>query len=733
MWACYCPSHGHINLPTSQSLDFDLLRINFFVEDPDLFATFEGQNILNTQVNHQPILPNTKYKIGDNTIVTFKSGTNLHIFKLDFNFNFPEAGGLPLNLGEDELSEDDELDDDDEFDNENHNNNLLLDYFQTAFLSNQNTPHTKKQENEIIDLENEDTFSNNSHNPAVVKETSFEEDLNSLIQLFPECKEEYIRDQLRLNNHPGRVETVANILLENNYPKKEAPKQPVAVQKKEEPINYENHAKYISSPLYQDNATNFLASFFNLFPMHIIKQTLRKYNYHLYPSFKNLMQLKEQYIDKKVQCPFKLLVNRRKPNVLKHLDSTFENERDFVEEEFKVEFVKHKIESTGEQLPLFECPCCFEELEFKDMTECNNGHIFCKICAKKSVKATLEGGKSKITCLEPTCEATFSLSEIKNFLDEKTFKFYEKKAQFDELKQLGDPNLCYCPFCDFAMIIENPEERVFTCINNECLKESCRLCKLESHIPLSCEEYKTQKSLNLQNTVAEKMTEALLCHCPVCSLPLVKQDGCNKIKCPCGQTICFICKKAIAGYNHFGVPPLCPLQADTDFINAKNVNNAKRQAITQLLQEHPSLKVNLDKELPDLPEIQTNKPIPNPAPQADANILRQQALELNRIQREAHIRRRGGAPPVNVIFRPPPAQRIHQQVQRARPQRGNNRINHVIANDVHLPRMDQANPFNPNPRFDQVNRALMHLAELLGDTPAPLADANRRNFRGRGF
>jgi TRIAD3 protein (E3 ubiquitin-protein ligase RNF216) len=38
---------------------------------------------------------------------------------------------------------------------------------------------------------------------------------------------------------------------------------------------------------------------------------------------------------------------------------------------------------------------------------------------------------------------------------------------------LGD-QLSHCPFCDFAIILENEQERVFRCLNSECLKASCR-------------------------------------------------------------------------------------------------------------------------------------------------------------------------------------------------------------------------------------------------------------------
>ena len=44
-----------------------------------------------------------------------------------------------------------------------------------------------------------------------------------------------------------------------------------------------------------------------------------------------------------------------------------------------------------------------------------------------------------------------------------------------------------CPFCDFGAIVENDDDKEFRCQNKECQIVSCRKCRVESHIPLSCE------------------------------------------------------------------------------------------------------------------------------------------------------------------------------------------------------------------------------------------------------
>ena len=40
--------------------------------------------------------------------------------------------------------------------------------------------------------------------------------------------------------------------------------------------------------------------------------------------------------------------------------------------------------------------------------------------------------------------------------------------------------------------------------------------------------------------------------CPACNMAISKTEGCNKMVCRCGQYFCYICGKAIDGYDHFG-------------------------------------------------------------------------------------------------------------------------------------------------------------------------------------
>lgn len=75
-----------------------------------------------------------------------------------------------------------------------------------------------------------------------------------------------------------------------------------------------------------------------------------------------------------------------------------------------------------------------------------------------------------------------------------------------------------------------------------------RLCKELNHVPLKCDEVKTDAA---RLFLEEKMTEALVRKCYKCGRTFFKEEGCNKMTCVCGALMCYICDKPVKGYDHF--------------------------------------------------------------------------------------------------------------------------------------------------------------------------------------
>jgi len=95
----------------------------------------------------------------------------------------------------------------------------------------------------------------------------------------------------------------------------------------------------------------------------------------------------------------------------------------------------------------------------------------------------------------------------------------------------------------------------FVCQNKRCGRASCMVCHkawIDVHV---CYE---SSLIALRTQVEQAMSMAIKRVCPKCSTAFVKTEGCNKLTCPCGYKMCYVCRQDIgaktgphAGYQHF--------------------------------------------------------------------------------------------------------------------------------------------------------------------------------------
>ncbi|KAK1827608.1 putative E3 ubiquitin-protein ligase ARI4 [Podospora conica] len=95
----------------------------------------------------------------------------------------------------------------------------------------------------------------------------------------------------------------------------------------------------------------------------------------------------------------------------------------------------------------------------------------------------------------------------------------------------------------------------FSCDNPQCGRASCLDCKKEWEDIHVCNE---SSLVALRTQVEQAMSMAIKRVCPRCNMSFVKLTGCNKLVCPCGYKMCYVCRKDIggtdgpdAGYRHF--------------------------------------------------------------------------------------------------------------------------------------------------------------------------------------
>src|SRR5579871_2913090 len=91
-------------------------------------------------------------------------------------------------------------------------------------------------------------------------------------------------------------------------------------------------------------------------------------------------------------------------------------------------------------------------------------------------------------------------------------------------------------------------------------------------------EYQQEKKLDAKHVVEEAMTAAFIHICNKCHQPFLKEDGCNKMTCLCGNNQCYVCRQNVADYNHFG-PGKCQLYEDTTQRQRYRIADAQTNAI----------------------------------------------------------------------------------------------------------------------------------------------------------
>lgn len=90
----------------------------------------------------------------------------------------------------------------------------------------------------------------------------------------------------------------------------------------------------------------------------------------------------------------------------------------------------------------------------------------------------------------------------------------------------------------------------FTCQDPSCGRVSCLSCNkswTDIHV---CNE---SSLVALRTQVEQAMSMAIKRVCPRCNTSFVKNAGCNKLTCPCGYRMCYVCRADLTdeGYRHF--------------------------------------------------------------------------------------------------------------------------------------------------------------------------------------
>ncbi|RUS69907.1 hypothetical protein EGW08_022329 [Elysia chlorotica] len=474
-------------------------------------------------------------------------------------------------------------------------------------------------------IESQEVIIPEEDNIVLSAEDLLEQDIDVMKAIFPDCDPNFLYEKLEsMKKAPNRTDLLATELFENKgYPRiKDIAEKAKAKEKEQEEfarmqkvtkldLTVEEFLERFPEPektfgdestqksnLYQEHAHVALRNEFRMLKAGYLKVVLLKHKSHFYPAYQQLAnELLTIPLDQRHKFMNKFMKYPRSYKVRMPLkaDEYFYHEYWFVLNEQKVkDFPKQaedarriKIEEAKAKGELFECCCCYDdECLFEDLTSCPEGHLFCKTCVVRSTEAAFGEMKTKFPCLTGECEQNIPLSILQAVIPANLFSKIVSRMQEEEILQANISDLVSCPFCPFATIMPNPDDKVFKCLNPECLKESCRLCQEPNHIPLRCNEVEKKSETNMRTFIENRISEAVMRKCHKCGKNFVKEIGCNKMTCICGATSCYVCKKHNIGYDHFNNNKEC---ADTDpnLIHKRDMESAAVKAKQDYLEMHP--------------------------------------------------------------------------------------------------------------------------------------------------
>ncbi|KAH9513045.1 hypothetical protein Btru_035689 [Bulinus truncatus] len=264
----------------------------------------------------------------------------------------------------------------------------------------------------------------------------------------------------------------------------------------------------------------------------------------------------------------KFFVLRRMPALRKTSEVPFcpeslQLEIDFVNTQKKSDMATSQpspdIPDNGKNI---QCDCCFANFEFEEMVQCADCHLVCKDCLNSYVKEVIYGSsKVEMKCLAEGCTMNYPDSELRRCLETSIWEKLEERGMMENVNMAGFDDLVSCPGCNFKAIM-SPTSNMFLCRNLDCQKAVCRKCGIDwnDHVGLLCNEVEKKDEAALRKEYEEKMTIAKIRTCMTCKAEFLKENGCNKLTCRCGTTMCYICRKSYINYNHFCSHPRDPGQ-----------------------------------------------------------------------------------------------------------------------------------------------------------------------------
>lgn len=186
-----------------------------------------------------------------------------------------------------------------------------------------------------------------------------------------------------------------------------------------------------------------------------------------------------------------------------------------------------------------ECSCCCSSKPVEDFVRCDSNHLVCVECVSThSSNMIYTNGSFQIKCIGTTesCDCVYSDKLLEKILEKKVYKQYQIikiRAETQYIFGIKGINLIKCQFCETCWDLD-PNEKILYCM--ECGKKTCLVCNQSEHPDRPCDKIRIR--------IEEGLTRERFLVCDKCSRCIEKDEGCNAVRCPCGNNMCWGCKRS---------------------------------------------------------------------------------------------------------------------------------------------------------------------------------------------
>ena len=187
-----------------------------------------------------------------------------------------------------------------------------------------------------------------------------------------------------------------------------------------------------------------------------------------------------------------------------------------------------------------KCEICLEDFSLLDETNyfLNCNCVLHNKCFDDMVKSAVENNTLPLKC--PNCGTNIHPNFIEDSLrnvNPQLIPKYDKFSMNNFIQNNSNEySSCPTPGCEY-MFFFNPGEFNFLC--PLCNKHYCLNCKDEWHVNMTCQQYKDSRDVN--KLFFNFVRGAKFKMCPKCKFWVEKNQGCNHMKCRCGNDFCYLC------------------------------------------------------------------------------------------------------------------------------------------------------------------------------------------------